>query len=143
MQKKAMRRIFKAHYNEHTNNYFMELNALKLFDLLKYKTGLSNHKANKNLLPKNVQDLLVHMYGHVHTRQTGNFQEFNVRTTKKQMCISMDGPKLWNSLETILKEETSKHMHKHKFKQIIMESYINNCIDLLLMCGTKLMLEIS
>ena len=52
MQKKAITIIFNAHYNEHTNNYFIELNALKRFDLLKYKTGFSTHKANKNLLPK-------------------------------------------------------------------------------------------
>ena len=57
------------------------------------------------------------MYGHLHTRQTGNFQQFDVRTTQKQMCISIDGPKLWNSLETIVKEETSIYMFKHIYKQ--------------------------
>ena len=56
MQKKIIRIIF----NEHTNNYFIELDALKLFDLLKYKTGFSMYKANKNLLPKNIQNLFVH-----------------------------------------------------------------------------------
>ena len=55
---------------EHTNNYLMELNALRIFDLLKYKSGLSMYKANKNLLPKNVQNLFVHRHGHVQTRQT-------------------------------------------------------------------------
>ena len=60
MQKKAMRIIFNAHYNEHTNNYFIELNALKLFDLLKYKTGFFMHKANKNSLQKNIQNLFVY-----------------------------------------------------------------------------------
>ena len=49
MQKKAIRRIFNTQYNEHTNNYFIELNALKLFDLLKYKTGLFMYKANKKI----------------------------------------------------------------------------------------------
>ena len=53
MQKKAERNFFNAHYNEHTNNYFIELNALELFDLSKYKTGLFMYKTNKNLLPKN------------------------------------------------------------------------------------------
>ena len=63
MHKKAIRMIFNAHYNEHTNNYFMELDALKLFDLLRYKTGLSMHKAKKNLLPRNVHNLFVHIMG--------------------------------------------------------------------------------
>ena len=83
------------------------------------------------------------MYGHVHTRQSGNFQQFDVRTTKRKMCISIDGPKLWNSMEITLKKEASIHMSKHKYMQIIMESYIENCIDLLLVCGTKLMSQFS
>ena len=87
MQKKAIRIIFNAHYNEHTNDYFIELNTLKLFDLLKYKTGFSMHKTNKNLLPTNIKNLFVYKYGQVNTRQTGNFQQYDVRTTKKQMCI--------------------------------------------------------
>ena len=36
MQKKAIRRIFNTQYNEHTNNYFEELHALKLFHLCSY-----------------------------------------------------------------------------------------------------------
>ena len=79
----------------------------------------------------------------MHTKQTGNFQQFGVGTTKKQMCISIDGPKLWNSLEAILREEISIHMSKHTYKLTIMESYIKNCIDLLLICGTKLMSDFS
>ena len=35
MQKKTIRRIFNAHYNEHTNSYFVELNALIMFDMFK------------------------------------------------------------------------------------------------------------
>ena len=121
MQKKAIRRIFNAHYDKHTNNYFMELNALKLFDLLKYRTGLFMYKANKNLLQKIVN--FIYMYDQVHTRQTGYFQQFDVRTTKKQMCIAIGGPKLWNSIEAHLREEISVHKFK-KYKQTIMKSYI-------------------
>ena len=105
MQKKALKRIFNTHYNEHTNNYFTKLNALKLFNLLEYKTGMSMYKANKNLLPKNVQNLFAQKNGHVHIRQTGNFQQFDVTTTQKQMCISIDGPNLWDPQETILKRK--------------------------------------
>ena len=67
------------------------------------------YKANKNLLPKNIQNLFVYKYGQVHTTQTENFQLFDVRTTKKQMCITIGGPKLWNSLKTNPKEEINIH----------------------------------
>ena len=112
MQKKAIRIIFNAHYNEHTNNYFIELNALKLFDLQIYKTGLFMYKANKSLLPKNMKFFFVYKYGQVHIRQTVNFQQFDVRTTKKQMCITIGGSKLWNSLVKNLIEEINIHKSK-------------------------------
>ena len=89
MQKKAMRIILNAHHNEHTNNCSMELNAVKLFDLLKHKTGFSMCKANKYLLTKNIQNLFVYKYGQVHTRQTEKFQQLDVRTNKEQICITI------------------------------------------------------
>ena len=124
MQKKAIRIIFNAHYNEHTNNYFIELNALKLFDLQIYKTGLFMYKANKSLLPKNMKNLFVYKYGQVHIRQTENFQQFDVRTTKKQMCITIGGSKLWNSLVKNLIEEINIHKSKKNIsKQLWIHIY--------------------
>ena len=82
------------------------------------------YKANKNLLPNNTQNLFACRYGQVHTRQIGNFQQLDVRTTKKQMCITIGGPKLWNSLQTNLREEINIHMFFTKYKQTIMDSYI-------------------
>ena len=78
------------------------------------------------LLPKNRNFLFVYMYGQVHARQTGNFQQFYVRTTKEHMCITIGGSKLWNSLETNLKEEINIHKFRKHYKQTIMESYIYN-----------------
>ena len=59
----------------------------------------------------------------MHTGQTGNFQQLDVGTTKKQMCITVVGPKLKNSLDTNLKEEISIHKLK-KDNKTIMKSYI-------------------
>ena len=54
--------------------------------------------------------MFVHNYGQVHTRQTANFIQFDVRTTNKRMCITIGGPMLWNSNETSLWEEISMQM---------------------------------
>ena len=40
------------------------------------------YKANKHLMAKNIRNVLVHRYGNVHTIQTGNIQQFDVRTMK-------------------------------------------------------------
>ena len=83
-----------------------------LYGIKCIKTGFFTYKADKYLLPKNIENLFVHMYGEVHTRQTGHFQQLYARTTKKQMCITIGGSKLWNSLETNLKEEINIHKLK-------------------------------
>ena len=82
------------------------------------------YKANKNMLPKDILNLFIYRYGQVHTRQTGNFKQFDVRTSKKQMCITIGGSKLWNSLETNLTEEINIHKLKKEYKQTIMDSYL-------------------
>ena len=61
----------------------------------------------------------------MYTRQTENIQQFDVRTAKKPMCISMGGAKLWICIETNLKVEIGMHTVKiYRYKQAIMESYI-------------------
>ena len=49
MQKKAIRRIFNTQCNEHANDYFIELNGLRQFDLLKYESGLHMYEVNKKI----------------------------------------------------------------------------------------------
>ena len=57
--------------------------------------------------------------------QTGNFQQFDVRTTKKQMCITIGGTKLWNSLEAILREEIDIDKSKTNIgKQLLTHTYL-------------------
>ena len=81
--KKAIRRIFNTQYNERAINYFMEQRALGLLYLPRHKTDLLMHRGNTILLAKNVQNPFVHMYGQVHTRQNGNFLQFDVGRAKK------------------------------------------------------------
>ena len=38
------------------------------------------------------------------TRQEGNFKEIHCRTKIKYMCISVNGPKVWNNLDSSLKK---------------------------------------
>ena len=139
MQNKAIRIILNAHYNEHTNNYFIELNTLKLFYLLKYKNlvslcikpgawnlvslcikpgawnlvSLCIKPGAWNLVSLCIKpgawNLVSLCIKPGAWNLDGNFQQFDVKTTIKQMCITMGGSKLWNSLDTNLKEEINIH----------------------------------
>ena len=101
------------------------------------------YEANKNLLPKDVQNLFVHRYGHVHSRQTGNFKLLDVGTTKKQMCISIDGPNLWNFMEAIHKRQQVCICLDVNIKKLLWNLTEKKFIDLLLIYGTKIILEFS
>lgn len=104
MQKKAIRIVSKVGYYDHTNPLFCNLRALKLKDLINLKTALVMYKAERNILPENVQKLFtkVRCTG-VITRQNNSFKLPLVRTKKKSMCVSVIGVKLWNDLDKEIK----------------------------------------
>ena len=53
---------------------------------------------------KIIQDYIVHIYGHVHTTQTGLCRQFDIGTMKKEKYMSMGGAVLWMSLEAYLNQ---------------------------------------
>ena len=56
LQKKALRNICKAKRLEHTNSLFIELNILKLYDLIEFKTIVIIFKARHKIRPIKVQN---------------------------------------------------------------------------------------
>ena len=82
------------------------------------------YKVNKILLPKNNHKFFKIIMAMCTLGKLVIFKNF-VYVQPKDMCICIDGPMLWNSFETILKEEINIHIFKHRYKQMIMESYIH------------------
>lgn len=123
MQKKAIRVVYNSNFNAHTNALFINLNALKLEDLVDYKTILFMFKARNYLLPSNIQELFLDKRGNLCTRQEGNFQQVYVRTSLKSFCISIKGVKLWNSLNLDLKMCKSINKFKKRLKLEIINKY--------------------
>ena len=116
LQKKVVRIVCVVGYREHTNELFSELLILKLIDIVKLRSACIMYKAHKKLLPDNLQ-LLISLdsdRGHI-TRQNNTF----ARTTLKSQCISVQGIKLWNSLENSIKSAnnilTFRKLYKRKF----------------------------
>ena len=99
------------------------MNALKLDDLVNYKTALIMFKAKNNLLPSNILKLFIEKRGNLGTRQMGNFQQVFVRTTLKSMSVSVRGVKLWNSFNLELKNSQSVNIFKRRFKIEILKKY--------------------
>ena len=106
-------------YRQHTNELFSELRILKLIDIVKLRSACIMYKAHKKLLPNNLQ-LLISLdstRGHI-TRQgnSNTFKQVFARTTLKSQCISVQGIKLWNSLENSIKCAKNIFMFRKLYK---------------------------
>ena len=81
-------------------------------------------KAKLNNLPYNLQKLFQTAnnvrYG---TRQQDNFRQNSVRTDLKKMSLSINGVKIWNSLNDRLKRMKSENTFKKFYKLNIFEDY--------------------
>ena len=62
------------------------------------------YKVRKQLLPLNIQKWFKDRDGGYQLRWDSNFQQPRTSTTRKSMCISVCGVKLWNNLT-----EEAKH----------------------------------
>ncbi len=77
-------------------------------------------KAFNQLLPKNLQKYFVKTLDHGYDmKNKDNFYQKFARTKKKQLCISISGVKIWNSINGDQKHIKTlvgfKKMYKNKF----------------------------
>lgn len=123
LQKRAVRIIHKAKYYEHTNPLFLQSKLLKLLDLVDFYTVQFLFKANRNLLPVNLQKLFAQREGGYNLRGCGNFKTQAVRTTRKSLCVSICGVKLWNQLGPDFKKCPNIYQFKSRFKNMVLSRY--------------------
>ena len=79
--------VYKARFNDHTNDFFTDMNVLKLEDLVMYKSALFMFNAKNKNLPANLQNVLIEKRGNIITRHRETFQQVSVRTTFKDNSL--------------------------------------------------------
>ena len=83
--------------------------------MVKLKTAEIMYKAYNNSLPNNIQKLFV-LYDSMYlTRQKFVFKQKYACTNLKTMCISNNGVKLWNSVDSSLIHCKSVHLFKKNY----------------------------
>lgn len=91
-----------------THNLFLKKHALKLRELVEFKTAQIMYMARNNLLPGNIYTKTVFRQrgggGGCNLRGKSNLKQHYIRTTLKSMCISKRGVILWNGLEEEAKQ---------------------------------------
>lgn len=115
--------MYKVGYYSHTNILFLQSKLLKLIDLVEFSTAQLLYKANKGILPENIQKLFTHKEGGYNLRGCSNFKRQIVRTTRKSLCVSVCGVKLWNRMDVELKQCPNIHLFKSRYKKCILSRY--------------------
>ena len=83
------------------------------------------YKADKKTLPKNLQTLFLDntVNMNYNMRNKRKYYQKYVRTKQKQMCLSVHGVKLWNSLDSEIRQNKTIYSFKAKYKYFLLNSY--------------------
>ena len=125
LQKKALRIVDGKRYKDHTNPIFVSYNCLKLKDIVELKTCTHVYKADKGLLPHNVQKRfsgVKQIHSH-NTRQVNNLFSISSKKHVKKMCLSIHGVEIYNSLSDHIKTAKSVLNFKRRFKNDKFKTY--------------------
>ena len=123
IQKRAIRIVHKAGFYDHTNELFLRSNTMKLFDLVEFKTAQLMFKVRNKLLPVNILAMFREREGGYELRWVRNLKQASVQTTRKAMCISFCGVKIWNSLTEEIKDSTNIFQFKKRLKANVVAKY--------------------
>ena len=125
LQKRVMRIICNTSYRSHTDVLFRNNRILKINDLYLFHLGQFMYNLNGNNIPASFKGMFkknntVHNYS---TRQANDFHIPKARTNFVSRNFMFTGPKLWNSLDQLLKEACSLNSFKYHLKMLFTEKY--------------------
>jgi len=129
LQKRAVRIINKSHYLSHTDPIFKKYSLLKLCDIYSYFCIMFVYKYKFRLLPQVCNFFLTY------ANQNEQFYKFRAvddfiipryRTSLRERCVTVRGPKKWNLLSADIRNCDSLLAFKSKIKQFFLEKYCNN-----------------
>ena len=102
LEKRVIRLICGAKRLDHTNLLFHNVYIPKIPDLVKLKTAIIMFKEYRYVLPMNVQKIFRIHESRYSSRHKCKFKQLYVHTNLINMCISVTGVKLWNTLDNSL-----------------------------------------
>ena len=105
LQKKIVRIVYGAHFRDHPDVIFQDLKNLKFYDLVKLKICEVMYRAFNKTLPVNLNDIFTVCQPNClfNMRKQTDFVHKYTRTNLKAMSVSVVGAKLWNELDSNLR----------------------------------------
>ena len=124
LQKRAVRLITHSSYRATTGPLFQRLQLLRIMEIHKFQVLVFMYQIKCNLLPISC----LH-YCHVNsasvysTRFTSYFKLLPYRTITRLHCLSVAGPRLWNSIPDSIKNSASLSLFKRELKLMFIGAY--------------------
>ena len=121
-QKRIMRIITYRSYNDHTAPIFKELHLLKLPDIMFLHTSIFVYKSINGLIPLSND---FHRISHsINTRGVNETLRLpQCRTSHAQHSLKYRGSKIWNSIDSTVRQCPSIFSFKRTIKQTLSSDY--------------------
>ncbi len=135
LQKKTIRTITGAKYNDHSEPLFKNLNILKLQDMYKLEIAKYVIKSINNSLPISLNTIFVYSRN-LHRQQTRQNRYYKLIQPRARLNIITRsilnmGPKIWNEIDPNIYMNTNKtsivsiSSFVSRFKRHLIENYCN------------------
>jgi len=127
LQKRAARIIVYAKHRDHSKPFFSKLNILSIYDLCLTQILHFVYKSLNSLLPSRYNNYFISLKeSHLHYTRGSKHNLFVSRAAKicRINCLSIRGPKFWNSLPDTLKTAPSFAIFKTYLKTYLFNCYI-------------------
>ena len=119
--------MHKAHYLSHTSILFYKYNVLKLDDIYRYCCNTFMFKFSKKSLPPVCNNFILlkepDIMIHYNLRKPNTYDVPNCRTTLRNKCFRIRGPKYWLTIPNIIKESSSIFIFKKALRKYLIQNY--------------------
>ena len=124
-QKRIMRLCTNSHWLAHSPPLFKKCKTLNIYDIHTLLKGLFMYNYSSSNLPCNfdnyfVQNKVIHRYS---TRSMDLYRPCLFNYDLARNTIKRQGPLLWNSIDSDLRNARSKFIFKRKYKLHLLSSY--------------------
>ena len=124
LQKRAVR-IVNSTYDAYTGPIFKKLELLKLHDIHLFQLGFFMFSFKNSKLPSKFNNLFF-MNSQIHNYNTTSAHSFCLplcRTNNRLFSIYFQGPKFYNSLNSVITDSSSSASFKRKLKEVLLSMY--------------------
>ena len=126
LQKRAIRIVAHAPFLAHTQPLFASLKILRLNEMYMYQSAIFMYLCQHLLLPSSLLELysLNNHFHNYNTRSANNYHLPKSHTSFFQRSIIYNGPQLWNSLPSAIRDSKSVNVFKNRYKTFLLNSYV-------------------